>query len=117
MPPTTPNAPRPTLVSLDFAQPIEGQRLIEAVWRSPNSRRTQAQAIGALFVPRPGEELEVGGMGGVFYFWHLSTDVVKADFLCETNDATDSRPLAAARWIIRAAYRACGYGLYAPAAE
>ena len=112
--PLRPN--KPTLRSLDFGPSTDGsnglERLVTAEWSGPPIHKT---TIGSLYVPTgPAQFVEAQER---LYRWHLHTGVVEASFLCPTNDATDSRPLAAARWIIRAAYRACGYGLYAPSAE
>jgi hypothetical protein len=107
---------KPTLISLEFSSPNVDEREITAVWTgTPEYPGPSKTYLGVLRTT--GRIAIRDEYGDDQYEWVLETIPVKATFLVPTREVTDSRPVAAARWMIRAAYRAGGYGLWSPAGE
>jgi hypothetical protein len=99
---------KPTLRSLDFGPPDQdGTRAISATMSGPyaGTKTVIGELLLGTWTTSDGETL---------YRWHLTSNLLTAEFLCPTNDPTDNRPVATARWMLRAAYRAAGYGLFSP---
>lgn len=107
---------KPTLLSIDFSPVKDGEREVNVVWTgTPEQPGPARYYIGTLKCS--GEVAIRDEYGDEQYRWHLKTIPVDADFLAPTKEPGDSRPVAAARWMIRAAYRAAGYGLFTPGLE
>lgn len=108
---------KPTLLSVDFAAAESGEREVHAVWTgTPEQPYPQRLYLGTLRCT--GEIAITDEYGGeAMYKWRLHTIPVEATFLVPTKEPMDGRPVRAARWMIRAAYAAAGYGLFNPGAE
>lgn len=108
---------KPTLISVEFRPSYNGEREVYTVWTgTPEAPGPQQLYIGVL---RCTNEVALTDEfdGQELYKWHLATIPVDATFTVPTKQAMDNRPVRAARWMIRAAYAAAGYGLFAPAGE
>jgi hypothetical protein len=104
---------KPTLMSIDFGPAKNDEREIDVVWTgTPDDPGPSRYYIGTL---RSTRRVSIRDeYGDEQYEWELATIPVTAKFLVPTKEPMDSRPVGAARWMIRAAYRAAGYGLFTP---